>query len=139
MSCPAWENCQKKGCIEESVCLNGDYWSRYWQQQKNQNTTLWRDRKSQKKKRRLTENVAKRNEYFKNTPACIKSDVWCDKKESCDILGQCIVTIARIASNKPLMEALKGPHSIGGIIKILRQYDPEPMESYYFCQKRKKI
>lgn len=131
MSCPAWENCDKKGCIEQCGCTDPNFWSAYWKKMAGFKTGTRVANRARKK--------AAKDLYLKDRPACVKTGDWCDKKESCDILGQCIVTIARIASNKPLMEALKGPHSIGGIIKILRQYDPEPMESYYFCQKRKKI
>ena len=114
--------------------MNGDYWAKYWQSQKNSNTALWQERKQGKKRER----VKAKSAYFKDRPACIKIGDWCVKKGSCDVLGQCIVTIPRIADNPALIEALKGPLDPGAVVKRLREHDPEPMASYYLCQDRKK-
>lgn len=132
MSCPSWEDCNKKSCIEEYVCMNGDYWARYWQRQKNNNTPLWQQRKQAKKSKR----AEARAFHFKERSACVKSGDWCDKKESCAVLGQCIITIPRIANNPALIESLKGKLDPGAVIKRLRDHDPEPMASYYAGQKK---
>lgn len=131
MSCPAFEDCNKKPCIEQSVCMNAEYWAEYWKKivaiRKEEAAAQKKDRKK-----------ALRILHFKNMPACVKIGDWCDKKDSCAVLGQCIVTIPRIAANPALMEALKGTLGPGAVIKRLRQHDPEPMASYYTHQDRLK-
>lgn len=34
MSCPEWNQCDKKACIEQEVCM-GDYWVEYWKNKVN--------------------------------------------------------------------------------------------------------
>jgi len=108
--------------------MNADYWAQYWKAvAKDQKKTV----KVKKKKIRPSN-----WHNYKWLSACQKELAGCDKKESCDILGQCIITIARIASNPALIEALKGKLDPGAVIKRLREHDPEPMASYYAGQKK---
>lgn len=30
MACPDYDSCNRKACIEQFVCMNGDYWAKYW-------------------------------------------------------------------------------------------------------------
>lgn len=136
MICPAWEDCNKKNCIEESVCMNGDYWSRYWENEKNLNTTRWKDRKKTKKERQDAAIAA----YKRMLPACTKksdTDV-CNKQRTCEILGQCIFDIPRFQDKPDLLNALKGITAPKSIINVLREHDPEPMRSWYFKADKKK-
>lgn len=75
-------------------------------------------------------------EYRKSVDPCVKNGDWCDKMEACKFLGRCIMTLSRIAGNPQTVEALRGPHSLKGIIKKLKEADPEPMRSYYFSQRK---
>lgn len=131
MICPAWEDCNKKACIEQYVCMNLDYWSQYWQNQKNSNTEAWQKRHKSKKERKR---VAKAD-HFKDTPPCIKTGISCDKKEACDVLSQCVVTLKVVSDNPILLNALRGPLSAKQICTILRDNNISPMKSYYYHTK----
>lgn len=137
MSCPAWEDCHKKSCIEQYACMNADYWARYWMDKAD-------IPKSKKQTPILPINKKKIKQFAAvdvsgNTlPSCVKKGDWCDKKASCDILGQCIFTIPRFFDKPKLLLALKGPLSPKEIIKLFREHDPEPMRSYYFQQDKNK-
>lgn len=120
MSCPAWEDCNKKSCIEESTCMNGDYWANYW---KNVVAVSKAENKERKTKNRAV--------YFKDRLPCVKTGDSCDKKEACAILGQCIIEHPRIAGKNHFINALRGKLDVGAIVKILRLHDPLPFDSYY--------
>jgi hypothetical protein len=130
MSCPAWEECPKKSCIEQSVCLNGDYWAQYW---KGRSEDQKKQVKGKKKKTRPSH-----WHNLKWLPPCQKELGGCDKKDACAILGQCIIEHPRIAGKEPIINSLKGKLDVVAIIKILRNHDPEPMASYYAGQNRGK-
>jgi hypothetical protein len=127
MSCPAWEDCNKKACIEQSKCTDQVFWSRFWSYQKINNTSLWRHRINEKKQKKRSNKLT----YLKDKPSCVRTGDWCDKKLACDVLGQCIMEVPRIKANDDLMQFLKGPHTPGGIVALLKHFDPEPMASYY--------
>jgi hypothetical protein len=121
MSCPAWEDCNKKACIENYECVlyPPSYWKRIVEERKQKTKLL--------KKKARTNLLA----------PCVRNLGGCDKKGACAILGQCIIEVPRIAANQVLVNALKGPLEVGEVIKILREHDPEPMRSYYLGQKKK--
>ena len=130
MSCPAFEDCNKKSCIEESVCMNAEYWAEYWKKMGSNGIKPTPEKSAVSVKKRY-------RQHHYQSRGCVKEGDWCDKKRSCEIMGQCIFTIPRFADNPQLLNALNGPHTPEQVIKILREHDPEPMRSYYFCQDKK--
>lgn len=132
MGCPAWGDCNKKSCIEQRACMSGDYWAKYWQNKKITNAPEWQERKEDKKAKAEAQKLA----YRKSINPCVKLGDWCDKKEACQFLDRCVMTLSRISANQDIVNALRGPHTLKGILKVLRQYDPEPMRSYYFSQRK---
>lgn len=126
MSCPAWEDCNKKVCIEQSVCM-GDYWVEFWKRKASEAKEAYKVKKK----------INRRKFHYAERKLCTKGESTCDKARSCEILGQCIFTIPRFADKPELLSALRGRRTPEQVIKILREHDPEPMRSYYFCQKKK--
>lgn len=116
--CPKWEDCHKKGCIELDRCTNPDYWSSL-----SVHVSKKMAQRALKKEMKLYE--------AKHIPVCVKCGDWCDKKEACSILGQCIGTLSFVEENQSLLNALRGPHTSTQIIQILRKWHPAPMRSYY--------
>lgn len=124
MSCPAWEDCNKKSCIEESCCM-GDYWVEYWKRRVSEAKEAYKVKKKDS-----------RRKFNHEIKSCTKDSKTCDKARSCEILGQCIFTIPRFADKPELLQALRGTHNPKGVIRILKKFDPEPMRSYYLNKKK---
>lgn len=120
MSCPAWEKCQKKYCIEQSVCM-GEYWVNYW---KNKVLVA-------KQSQKVVEKISK------ETP-CSKVKGICDKQATCEFLGQCIFTISAVKGNKKVIKSLSGRHTMKEVLVVLAELNPKPMRSYYLHSKKKK-
>lgn len=138
MSCPSWEDCNKKNCIEESVCMNGEYWAKYWRDKANQSEDH-RVKHHERKKKKIYPNKMVSNEviikeYLRTIPRCIHKK-GCDKKGSCPILSQCIMTLQRVSNNQKLYKALLGTHTPKKVLIILRDHDISPMKSYYYNTK----
>lgn len=136
--CPFWKYCKKKSCIENEKCCSDEYWAAHASKRK------WRGKiasvKPQHKSNRQIKReaaIAASTLVYKGHPLCSKKGDSCDKHEACRVINQCVVTLSRIVNNQKLLDAMRGPHTLKSIILLLRQYDPEPMKSYYFCQKKK--
>lgn len=119
MSCPSWEDCNKKFCIENYRCCDPEYWAS------------------------LSAFIVKRNkkvEARKRAEAllCSKVEGTCDKDATCKFLGQCIFTISAVKGNKKLIKALSGRKQMKEVLDILKELNPKPMRSYYLHSKKKK-
>lgn len=140
MVCPAWEDCNKKSCIEQSVCMNGDYWDDYWKEMAEladeQRKTLPMVKKSNSQIK-VEKGIANSTLVYQGHPLCTKSGDICDKHEACRVLDQCVVTLSRVVNNPMLLEAMRGPHSLKSIINLLKHFDPTPMRSYYLLANKK--
>lgn len=119
MSCPEWDKCDKKGCIENERCINSDYW----------HSLSTHVMKVQTKKQRRLFHYLDRNN-------CNRVESVCDKDSTCKILGQCIFTISAVKDNDKLKKCLSYGWTMKEVIKILAKHNPTPMKSYY-PQKRR--
>lgn len=120
MSCPAWEQCNKKHCIETEHCRNPNYWASL------SSHVLKRSKKAAAK-------------LIVEAALCSKVGGICDKDTTCKFLGQCIFTINAVKGNKKLIKALNGRHNaIGQVLAILKEHNPKPMISDYLHSKNKK-
>src|ERR1700733_6649074 len=135
MPCPDSDNCSKKACIEQSVCM-GDYWPNYWKNKLvdplvgRKMPPGWKSKTQVRKEKRQ----ASKEFHFKEP--CAKTDTHpCDKKDACDVLGQCIITLQMVQDNPPILQSLRGPHTARQIVEIFRQHNITPMKSYYFNTK----
>lgn len=126
MGCPVWKDCDKKGCIEQEVCT-GDYWFNYW---RNKALLAQQEKLTSKKRRKARRDAQKE--------PCTKYEGKCDKQKTCEILGQCVITLPFVAEMPSVLEALRGKQSVKQIIKIFAQHNPTPMKSYYRKPKNKK-
>src|SRR6266404_304499 len=117
MSCPAWEDCHKKACLENERC--------------------WKDNHliGLSAEGIMMKEIIVKEEHN----PCTKVKGICDKDATCKFLGQCIFTISAVKGNKKLIKALSGRHkAIGQVLAILKEHNPKPMKSYYFGKKSKK-
>lgn len=124
--------------------MDAEYWVEYW---KNKGRVLREamdkemaelKAKTEKRTGAITIKQLKKRYALDVKPApCIKSGEWCDKKDACDVLGQCIVTISRFRDRPEIIEELRGPKTSKEIIRVLAKHDPEPMKSYYPLYKTK--
>lgn len=117
MSCPAWEDCNKKHCIETQHCRNPEYWASLSDH-------------AFKNYKKMIERMDTRN-------PCTKGETVCDKRKTCEFLSQCIFTIEAVKGNKKLIKALSGKNSMKQVIDILRFHNPAPMRSYYLIKNKK--
>lgn len=122
MICPDSDKWGKKACIEMDRCTNPEYWASL-----SAHLSKKRAKLALKKSVKLYE--------AKKIPLCVKCGDWCDKKDACRVLGQCIVTLPRVLALPELLEKLRGPRTAKEIVNLLREYDPEPMRSYYLNSK----
>lgn len=142
--CPYVHLCKESSCRKEGVCLNSGYWSAYWKiKTVAENEALGGTKKERRKARKIQKKEkgikkywrerkeAAIKEVFASIPHCVKDGDWCDKKQACDVLGQCVITLSRIQANPAILEELRGPRSCKQIINVLAKHDPEPMKSYY--------
>lgn len=144
MTCPFVHLCENETCREEFLCQNHDYWKDYWiAKGKTQDLASGLSKKEKRKARKAAKKLIGRKKFnreqkqvakqeiYSSTPFCVKKGDWCDKLEACKIMNECIVAIPRIQANPHLMEFLRGPRTAKEIVRLLSQYDPEPMKSYY--------
>lgn len=114
MSCPAWEDCNKKVCMEAERC---------WKT----NHLVGASPEGRKMKDMIVQEI--------HDP-CTKTKGVCNKQETCEFLGQCIFTIQAVKGNKKLIKALFGKHSMDQVIGLLKKWNPKPMRSYYLNNKK---
>lgn len=148
-SCPFVHLCTNKECKVESICQDPVYWSHYWRKKAVNvaaaamgisKSKIRKEQKAKKKgigqkKARWNESEAIRRTIVSSIPLCVKKGDYCDKMGACVVLGQCIVTLPRVLARPELLESLRGPRTAKEIIQLLREYDPEPMKSYYLNSK----
>lgn len=135
MVCPAWEDCNKKSCTEIERCTNPEYWKRISDIISAKHTPKAGLKSNRQIKREA--DIANSTLVYQGHPLCTKSGDACDKHQACKILDQCVVTLSRVVNNQQLLEAMRGPHTLKGIINLLKHFDPSPMRSYYLCQNKK--
>lgn len=122
--CPKWKECFHEGCVSEKVCMNSDFWADFWRNKhKCEPPPYFKPRPADAPKKK------KRTFYYGEY--CVGSATNCDKKQACTLLSQCIMTLSRVKNNKELFNAMRGPKTMKEIIRILKEYDPQPMRSYY--------
>lgn len=59
----------------------------------------------------------------------------CDKKDTCNILGQCLLSLKIVIDNQNLLNALKGSHTPKQVLILFRDHHITPMKSYYYHTK----
>lgn len=121
MSCPNWEDCSIKSCIENEHCRNKVFW----------NSEVGLQRRKVIRKIKLEEKTV----VFDPENPCSKKHNICDKRKACELLGQCVFSIRAIKGNIKVITELSGKKSILEIIKILAKHNPKPMRSYYLNKK----
>jgi len=125
MSCPAWEDCNKKSCMENEQCVNKEYWNSASGLIHRQ--TIRKDKESDKK-----------DTVDGHNPCPKGESKFCNKRTTCEFLGQCIFTISAVKGNKALIKALSGKKSMKQVIEVFAKHNPKPMISYYPNLKNKK-
>lgn len=114
MSCPVWNECNRKACTENERCCDPEYWHSL-----SSHVT------------KVQNKISKRRFHYLERNNCSTEEGTCDKDSACKLLGQCIFTISSVKNNAPLKKALSYGWTMKEIIKILEQHDPQPMKSYY--------
>lgn len=115
MVCPAWEDCNKKFCMENERCWKANHLVGITPEGMKMKASIVKE---------------------SHNP-CTKKEGVCDKNDTCEFLGQCIFTINAVKGNRKLIKALYGKHSMDQVLGILKRLNSKPMRSYYFCQKKK--
>lgn len=99
--CPGlWEKCSKKSCIEQEQCVDQAYWVSYW---KNKYQVA--------KEANIKANMLYADCGLKN---------WaCNKRNTCKLLGQCILNHPLVANDKMAAKQLRKSIDRKAVVKIL--------------------
>lgn len=131
MICPNAEKCGKKACIEMERCTDPLYWESLSKHISERNTKRRNKVKTApvvhspgwKSKRQI-----RREQREKGCPSC-------NKRETCDLLAQCIMTLPLVVSNPVIADLIKGSLCTKQILAVLRDHHITPMKSYYYHTK----
>lgn len=128
--CPLVHICKKEECLRKKVCQNIEYWADYWKNKPRHNPALKSVGTTTKERKNIRKNASK--------APCIKDENGCDKKRTCEILGQCVMEHSIVKKNSQIINELRGKQSVKQVLNVFLKTDKRPVRSYYKVELRKK-
>lgn len=132
MSCPKWEECEKKSCLEQEACM-GDYWPNYWKNMASLRppepdiVKIFKERKraekEEKKKAALIRRAFSKKRSF-HMKKCEPRQRGCHLPKVCGLLGECVLTHERTITRPDLIPKLKEATSTRSAVKVLEEIMP---------------